>query len=80
MGYRPFSYGQFGRVPDPPEPPEDQEQELQVGDWIRCHDKEDMVETFIDLQAEGIDSDFRYERFGQKGLWLEITAVERKGA
>lgn len=28
MGIRPFSYGQFGRLPDPPEPPELSEQEL----------------------------------------------------
>ena len=68
--------GMFGKVPSPPEPPEDQDQELQVGDWIRCHDKDDMVETFMALVKEGIDSDFRYERFGQKGIWLEITAVE----
>lgn len=30
MGIRPFSYGQFGRVPDPPEPPE-----LSTDDFVR---------------------------------------------
>lgn len=30
MGIRPFSYGQFGRVPDPPEPPK-----LSTDDFVR---------------------------------------------
>lgn len=69
---------QFGKVPSPPEPNE--EQGLHAGDWIRCHDKDDMVDMFQELQAAGVDSDFRYERFGQKGLWLEILSVESEGA
>lgn len=36
--YRPFSYGKFGRVPDPPEPPEDDEQ-----DYEDSEDKEVIV-------------------------------------
>lgn len=75
MGYRPFSYGQFGRVPDPPEPPEDLGDKLHIGDWIRCHDKEDMVSTMMELAEAGVDTDFRYERGGKKGLWLEILEV-----
>lgn len=64
----------FGRIPDPPEPP-DQEPELQVGDWIECRDKEDMVDAFQSLMDEDIETDFRYEHNGVKGLWLEVIAV-----
>lgn len=78
MGIRPFSWGHFGIVPDPPEPPEDQEPTLEVGDWIKCRDKEDMVATMYELLKEGYDTDFRYERHGLRGLWLEITAIERE--
>lgn len=31
MGYRPHSWGRFGRVPDPPEPPEDDDRKC-----MRC--------------------------------------------
>jgi len=46
--------------------------ELQKGDFIECRDKDDMVETFVELQKCDIDTEFVYERNGKKGLWLEV--------
>lgn len=48
---------------------------LKVGDTIQCHDKDEMVDLFNALQAEDIDSDFLYEKDGEKGLWLIITGI-----
>lgn len=41
---------------------------LQAGDTIRCHDKDEMVNISMELDHEGIDTDFLYEKDGQKGL------------
>lgn len=48
---------------------------LQIGDTIRCHDPEDMVETDQDLIRGGYEAEFVYELDGKKGYWLEITEV-----
>ena len=48
---------------------------MKVGDTIKCRDKDDMVETMYQLQREGIETDFIYERDGKKGLWLEVVKV-----
>lgn len=48
---------------------------LQVGDTIKCKDKDDMVDTMQALIKEGIDTDFMYEKDGEKGLWLIVTEV-----
>ena len=66
----------FGRIPDPPEPPEDEELKIEVGDWIRCKDRDDMINTMHDLIMEGVEVDFRYDRHGEKGLWLEVISVD----
>lgn len=50
--------------------------ELKVGDTIKCHDKDDMADTFQALQKEGVDTDFLYEKDGKKGLWLIVLSVE----
>ena len=52
--------------------------ELQVGDTIKCHDAEEMVEYMYGLQEKGIETDFEYEMDGERGLWLRITAVKGK--
>lgn len=51
------------------------ENKLKVGDYIKCRDKADMVEAMYQLQREGIETDFIYERDGKKGLWLEVVKV-----
>ena len=33
---------------------------LQVGDTIKCHEKEDMVNTMTELEKEDIHTDFLY--------------------
>lgn len=75
MGLFPFSHGKFGRVPDPPEPVEE-EPEFKVGDWIKCKDREDMINTMHDLVMEGIETEFRYKHNGAKGLYLEVISIE----
>ena len=52
--------------------------ELKKGDTIRCHDKDDMVKTFMELQKEGIDTDFLYEKDGEEGLWLVVVGKEQE--
>lgn len=49
---------------------------LKVGDTIKCFDKDDLVDTFQALQKEGVDTDFLYEKDGEKGLWLIVLSVE----
>lgn len=50
---------------------------LLVGDTIQCRDKGEMVKYMMALAQEGIDSDFVYEKDGEKGLWLVVTAVDQ---
>lgn len=65
----------FGRVPDPPEPPEE-DPEFQVGDWIECKDRGDLISTMHDLIMEGIETELHDTHNGKRGLWLEVIAVE----
>lgn len=46
--------------------------ELKKGDFIECHDKDDLVDTFMELNKGDIETDFVYERDGKKGYWLEV--------
>ena len=46
---------------------------LQVGDTIKCHDKEEMVQLMAELEKEDIHTDFLYEKDGVKGLWLVVV-------
>jgi hypothetical protein len=46
---------------------------LKKGDFVRCRDKNDMVNIMCELQDKGIDTEFCYELNGKKGFWLEIT-------
>ena len=48
---------------------------LKVGDTIKCHDKEEMVDLMMELEKENITTDFMYEKDGQKGLWLVVEKV-----
>lgn len=50
--------------------------ELQVGDTIKCHDAEEMIEYMYGLMEQGIETDFLYEKDGEKGLWLEVVKVK----
>ena len=50
--------------------------ELKKGDTIKCKDKDDMVNTFMELQKVGVDTDFLYEKNGEEGLWLIVLSVE----
>lgn len=65
----------FGRLPDPPEPP-DTDPPIEVGDWIECKDREHMIMTMHDLADEDIETEFRYQRNGKPGLWLEVIAID----
>lgn len=56
--------------------PEFCSEQLQVGDWIKCKDRGDMINTMHDLIMEGVEIEFRNERHGEKGLWLEVVKVD----
>ena len=49
---------------------------LKVGDYIECHDKEEMADMSIALGKAGIQTEFAYEMNGEGGLWLVVTEVE----
>ena len=51
---------------------------LQVGDTIKCHDKEEMVNLMTELEKENITTDFMYEKDGVKGLWLLVERIGKK--
>lgn len=44
------------------------ERMLQVGDTIKCHDKDEMVELMQELEKEDIHTDFMYEKDGVKAF------------
>ena len=48
---------------------------LKVGDAIKCHDKDEMVEVMQKLANEDIFTEFLYEKDGEQGLWLIIEKV-----
>lgn len=53
------------------------EREIKVGDTIKCRDKEDTLNTMQELSEAGIETDFLYEKDGEKGLWLEVKEVKK---
>jgi hypothetical protein len=50
--------------------------ELKVGDYIKCHDKYEMAALTETLAADGIETEFEFEKDGVKGLWLQVVEVE----
>lgn len=51
------------------------EKKLNVGDTIKCFDTADMVDYYKVLAVGGIETDFCYEKDGEKGFWLVVTKV-----
>ena len=49
---------------------------LKVGDTIKCADKEDCINTMIELAKCDIETDFLYEKDGKKGLWLVVMKIK----
>lgn len=49
---------------------------LKVGDYIECHDKEEMLDMTMELGKAGIQTEFVYEMNGEGGLWLVVTEDE----
>ena len=50
---------------------------LQIGDTIKCHDKNDLIDTMKSLQKEGIYCDFMFLKDGNKGYWLIVEGSEK---
>lgn len=50
--------------------------QFEVGDTIKCSDKEECIYLLHELAKQGIITDFLYEKDGVKGLWLEVTGYE----
>lgn len=48
---------------------------LKVGDIIKAHDPDDMVNTHQELCKAGYKVEFLYEHNGIKGYYLEILEV-----
>ena len=65
----------FGRIPDAPEPP-DGDPPLEVGDWLECKSKYEMVDTMMRLADEDIEAEYRYKKDGKYGYWLEVMAID----
>ena len=45
---------------------------INIGDFIKCHNKDEMIDLVSDLLDEGFETDFCYEKDGEKGYWLEV--------
>ncbi len=43
---------------------------LKAGDYIKCHDKEEMLNMSIELGKTGIQTEFVYEMNGEGGYGL----------
>lgn len=48
----------------------------QIGDTIKCHDKEELIRVMGELAKQGIYTDFVCKRNGIEGLWLVVERVE----
>jgi len=49
---------------------------LQVGDKIKCHSKDDMIQVSLWLACEGIQTEFDYNK--DENRWgLEVKEVEK---
>lgn len=51
-------------------------EQVSVGDWLKCNSKYDMVDTMMRLADEDIETEYRFERNGMHGYWLEVIAIE----
>ena len=47
--------------------------DLKVGDTIKCHDLDDMIDTMNELVKSGVETDFLYKKDGKEGFWLVVT-------
>ena len=50
---------------------------LNVGDTIKCSDKAEAIMIMMALEDDGLETDFLYEKDGQKGLWIEVTGIQK---
>ena len=50
----------------------------QIGDTIKCHDKEELIRVMGELAKQGIYTDFVCKRNGIEGLWLVVERVEEQ--
>lgn len=49
---------------------------LQIGDTIKCHDPEDMINTDRELLRGGYWTEFEYQQDGVKGYWIRIIGYQ----
>ena len=46
--------------------------DLQPGDMIKCHDKDDMLSVNEELRIAGYRTEFVYKQDGMPGYWILI--------
>lgn len=51
-----------------------------VNDKIKCNGIADLIDTMYKLAKENVETDFSYEQNGEKGYWLIVTKIGKKGA
>lgn len=42
--------------------------DMKVGDTIKCHDPDDMIDTMNELVKSGVETDFLYKKDGKEGF------------
>ena len=50
---------------------------LKVGDTIKCHDANELIDVMTSLAKENISTEFLYEKDDQKGFWLLVKKVPK---
>ena len=50
---------------------------LKKGDTIKCSSSDEAIDLMYELDREGYDVDFLYEKDGEKGLWIVILGVPK---
>lgn len=50
---------------------------LKKGDTIKCSSPDEAIDLMYELDLEGYDTDFLYEKDGEKGLWIAILEVPK---
>lgn len=49
---------------------------MKIGDTIKCHDKEELINLMMLLQEEGIMTEPFYKKRLRRGFWLRIVGFK----
>ena len=52
---------------------------MKEGDTIKFNDPDDMTNVMHFLAKDGVETDFMYEKDGERGFWLVVVKGDKHG-